>query len=139
MKRIFIDANILIDFLSAKAKQKDQMRAKEIIYHCHKNLSKAFISTHSFMVLFHKLDSEFREKLVLKSKIRGAYKLFNVIPVDNVDLKFAFNSKMDDFEDAVQLSCAVKVEAEIIITKNLNDFYDTDIAIIPPSQFFDLI
>jgi hypothetical protein len=43
--------------------------------------------------------------------------------------------KWKDYEDALQVSSAVRVRADYIITRNLNDFADSPILPLEPADF----
>lgn len=86
MKKVFIDANILIDYLSLRSNENDQKLAIAIIHYCYTRLEKAFISTHSFMVLLHVLDQQFVDKSALKQKLERVYNLFNVTSVTELTI-----------------------------------------------------
>ena len=139
MNRIFLNANILIDFLSDKAEPEDELNARLIIEYCFEYLGKAYTSTHAIMILYHMVEKEFVQVSVLKERLEEVRSLLNIITIENQDFDYAFQSYMDDFEDAVQLSCAIKSNADLIITKDIGDFFGTTIPIFPPDQFFDFI
>lgn len=139
MNRVFPDANILIDYLSDRANEENELNARLIVEYCFEYLGKAYVFTHSIMILYHMVQKEFAEIAVLKERLEEVCQLFNIITVQQQDFTSAFNSMMTDFEDAVQLSCALEAKADILITRNVDDFYETNLPIIPPEQFFDFI
>jgi hypothetical protein len=46
---------------------------------------------------------------------------------------------MKDFEDAVQSSCARRVKADYIITRNVKDFEKSPVPAILPSEALELL
>jgi predicted nucleic acid-binding protein len=139
VKQIFLDANILIDYLCKSASKEEAFLATGIIDYCTNRSIPMLISTHSIMVLSYFLSKEIRNPALLNSIMQEVIALFKVVPIEKEDIITASNSLMADFEDAVQLSCALKAEAGFLITKNIGDFHSTNLPIIPPEQFFDFI
>ena len=43
-----------------------------------------------------------------------------------------------DFEDAVQASCAAKVEADYLLTRNQEDFRGSHVPVLSPAEFVAL-
>lgn len=55
------------------------------------------------------------------------------------DIMSAFNSEVTDYEDAVQASCAARIKADYIVTRNITDFVKSSIDALLPSQVLELI
>jgi predicted nucleic acid-binding protein len=45
------------------------------------------------------------------------------------------NKQFDDFEDCLQLECALSIHADYIITRNAVDFLNSQISVIAPEDF----
>jgi hypothetical protein len=59
-------------------------------------------------------------------------RIFTVLTAENADLHQALALGFPDFEDAVQAACAVKANADWIVTRNPKDFRKSPIACEPP-------
>ncbi len=71
-----------------------------------------------------------REALVL---LRDA---FTPVPCDALVINQAIDSRLADFEDAVQYFCALHAEADSIVTRNPEDFPDMPaISVFSPTEF----
>lgn len=136
MNRVFLDANILIDYLSDRANEENELNARLIVEYCFEYLGRAYVSTHSIMILYHMVQKEFAEITVLKQRLEDVCQLFNIITVQPQDFTSAFDSVMIDFEDAVQLSCALKAKADMLVTRNVEDFYETNLTYHPARPIF---
>jgi hypothetical protein len=55
----------------------------------------------------------------------------------NIDiLKKGLRSKHKDFEDAIQILCASSIEKiDCIVTRNIKDFKNCEILVLPPDEF----
>lgn len=45
------------------------------------------------------------------------------------------SSKFSDFEDALQYHCALKMDCNILITRNEKDFKKSDIPVMTPDEY----
>ncbi len=59
-------------------------------------------------------------------------RIFTVVAAENAVLHQALALGFPDFEDAVQTACAVKVNADFIVTRNTRDFKKSPIPCEPP-------
>jgi len=54
--------------------------------------------------------------------------IISVVAVDNDFVKKSLKSKLKDFEDAIQISCASSInEIDFIVSRNIKDFKDSEI------------
>ena len=126
MKKIFIDANILIDFI-------DPNRAKhnEAIEFFKSHLEDYLYTSCDILTTIYYVTSKYQNSL---TAIENILKLINVISFSNEEAKKAIkmmkkDKKFKDFEDTLQYLLAKKIEADYIVT-NDKGFYSPDIEII---------
>lgn len=77
----------------------------------------------------------FPDSVTQKAQIYDFLQAFNIVSVSESDISFAFKGLMTDFEDAVQASCAAKVLADYIITRNTKDYMASPVPAISPADF----
>lgn len=63
---------------------------------------------------------------------------FDVIDNTPVDLHFAAESEMSDFEDALIAYSAFRCGVDFIVTRNKKDFAKSPVPALTPSEFVDL-
>jgi predicted nucleic acid-binding protein len=63
--------------------------------------------------------------------------LMEVCPVNRDILEAAFASNLRDFEDAVQLACAMASRLDAIITRNPQDFAGATLPILSASELLE--
>jgi len=126
VKKIFIDANILIDFI-------DPNRAKhnEAIEFFKSHLEDYLYTSCDILTTIYYVTSKYQNSL---TAIENILKLINVISFSNEEAKKAIemmkkDKKFKDFEDTLQYLLAKKIEADYIVT-NDKGFYSPDIEII---------
>jgi len=62
-----------------------------------------------------------------------------VTPVDSQTIEESIASGFGDFEDAMQYSSAMREQADIIITRNKDDYTASQIPVYEPQEFLDLM
>lgn len=137
MRRVFLDTNVVIDFLAVR--QKFVEDAAKIMTLAFKGNIKVFasaitFSTASFVMARHHANSDENIRLTIADFI----KVCNVTVVDVDSVLFATQGIFNDFEDAMQYESAVKASCEVIITRNVDDFSDSELPVYSPKDFLML-
>lgn len=136
MKNVFIDTNILIDFLTER-KPFDLQAGKifslseQKFLHCGIS-SLSIANTHYHLLKLVKLETA--NELLRKFKL-----LLVVHPLNEKIIDLALNtSDFSDFEDALQYFTALEFGYEAIVTRNQKDFKKSIIPILTPDQFLEV-
>jgi len=74
---------------------------------------------------------------VARQAIENLLYLFNVVGVDYEDLRGALSIPIDDFEDALQAYCAVKVKTDVLVTRDVGGFKGIGMAVVTPVDFVE--
>lgn len=82
--------------------------------------------------LTHKLTHSDKETRLILNKL---FSLFEVVDTAGVDCLHALPSPVSDFEDAVMVETAKRVEADCIITRNAGDYKASSVKIFSPKEF----
>lgn len=129
MKKVFLDTNILIDYVlnrqgGSDAKQLlTRARAGEV------NLSASLLTFANMAYI-----------LKGKADVYGLFALLtqfvNVLPMDGNQLQAALGRKVRDFEDMLQYQCAKAAGCEVIITNNKRDFEEfSDLPVMTAEEY----
>lgn len=73
------------------------------------------------------------------SFVEAIGRIGKVIPLDDVLIDRAVVLQMNDLEDAIQAASAERASADVIVTRDLNDFVNSPVATIAPSAFLKLV
>lgn len=134
--KIFWDTNIVIDFLAER--NPFYFSVSKILSIVEANSSKLYVSSLSIVNTEYVL-----KKLIKKEDIRLALqkfsKLINITKIDSKIISLALLSDFKDFEDAVQYYSAKEAGCNLIITRNTQDFEFSDIQVLTPMEFIDLL
>ena len=132
MKKLFLDADILLDFLLDREPFID-----DITKILDESLSSGIalcvspITIANINYIIEKLENQGKANTQRK-------KLLKIVHVENVGqsiINTASNSKFKDFEDAIQNYCAEESGHQIIITRNTKDYKKSDLSILTPKEY----
>ena len=131
-KRIFVDTNILLDvLLEREGYYYDALKIWAHAENGNVEACIAAISLSNVHYVMRKLKSETTAMIAVKILLR----IFKVIPVDADILGRAVDFHDKDFEDDIQLQCALKAKCSQLFTRNPNHYDHSAIAVVPPSSF----
>ena len=135
MTKVFVDTDVCIDLLSGR---KPFNKTAEILFSLADNKKiKIYVSSLSFSNIDYVLRSQYSS--THSRQLIGTFKtLVNVLPVDSKTIDLAIASDFNDFEDAIQHSCAIENNLTTIITRNVKDYKKASIAVLTPETFIAL-
>ena len=133
--RILIDTNVLID--AAAMRMPFYTFSEKVIDICHKDVE-GVIAAHSIVNMAYLL----RKNLTLSEFKELILSLSEFIKIESIDIEKIFRAIEDkdftDFEDCLQLQCAIDFNADYIVTRNVADFKSSKIPAITPQDFLNL-
>ncbi len=136
MKKVFLDTNVLLDFLLDRAPFNNNIA--EIIEHTMKESIDLCVSSITVTDTNYIISRAEGAKIANK-KTNEILKLVTVENVGESTVQRASNSKFKDFEDGVQNFCAIEAQHKIIVTRNVKDFRESSLAVMTPKEFLSKI
>ena len=134
--KILIDTNVLVDFFLRR--EPFLADAVQIFELCQKDIVEGVIAAHSIVNMAYILRKTFTLDELKKIFLRLC-KLFKVEAIDVEKIIRAIEDKdFTDFEDCLQLQCAIDFNADYIVTRNVADFKSSKIPAITPQDFLKL-
>ncbi len=134
--KIFVDTNVLLDVFQERRPHYDG--SVSVWDMAERGQLSGFISAISFNNIYY-IVSRFRDKKHASRAIKLLRGTFSPVPLDEQILNQAIDSKMNDFEDAIQFFSAVRASANFIITRNNKDFPKSSIPVLTPEEFLAII
>ena len=132
MKKIFLDSDILLDFLLNREPFIDDItEILEASLSSGITLCVSPITIANINYIIGKLENQRKANTQRK-------KLLKIVYVEDVGqsiINTASNSKFKDFEDAIQNYCAEESGHQIIITRNTKDYKESDLSILTPKEY----
>ena len=135
MKRIFVDANVLVDLLTERRGFYDD--AKKLFKLCKERKITPYISSVSIAIINYLLLKIYNEKKA-REELEKFYRLTEILPFHKRIISLAHYSNFKDLEDGFQYFTAKESNINVIITRNQKDFQVNDISIITPKQFIEM-
>lgn len=130
--KVFLDTNILIDFLAYRPPFTDEaLKIFELAESSHISL---FTSSHA-IVTTHYLLKKYTKEDELRQTLIRLCELITILDVTQGIIKSALKSAHKDFEDAVQMLTSESSQSiNFIITRNLKDFKESAIPAISAQE-----
>ncbi|MFM8346743.1 MAG: type II toxin-antitoxin system VapC family toxin [Bacteroidota bacterium] len=137
MKKIFLDTNVLLDYLAAR--QPFSLEAARLIELSSRKKIRLFISAVSFNNIYYILRRSISHKEAIHV-LRELQEFAEVIDLTKSIIKKSLNTEFSDFEDALQYSCARSVSGmEIIVTRDAKGFKSSAIPVLTPKESLSAI
>ncbi len=134
---VLIDTNIILDFLLHRSPFYED--ANQIMTLCAKKQIDGYVAFHSISNLYYilrKYTTEEQRRLLL-------HNLCNILTVTATSHQEVQNAidhgEFKDFEDCLQDKCACYVNANYVITRNIDDYAEAATMAISPSEFLHLL
>lgn len=119
MTKVFLDTNILMDFVD----NRDNRLYAETIIELSKTgaieLYASYLSYANMGYILRKRSQEERYQMISKAR-----KIATVLPCDANQLDKALETPVKDYEDMLQYQCAISAGCDIIVTNNKRDFHE---------------
>lgn len=129
--RVLIDTNVVLDlllerepFVENAAPLFERIDAGEI---------DGFITATTITNIYYIL-RKVAGKVVAQDAISQILSDLNICPVDFHVLQHALTLNFEDFEDAVQYSCALVHHLDVIVTRDLSGFVNAQIPVVLPQN-----
>lgn len=130
MKKIFIDTNVILDFVLCReganlAEQILLMGVNKQIELCTSILSMANVAY---------IARKERTKEQLYKVMGNLTLLIKTLPMDEMQLLQTIAKPTNDFEDMLQYQCALACQCDAIVTRNTKHFLFSDIHLFTPQE-----
>ena len=133
MLNILIDTNVVLDFILHR--QPFYSAAENIVETANLKIISAYVSASSVTDVYYLARRELRDRNLALQLLKNFLKIVKVAAVSEKEIESALNLSWRDFEDAVQYSVAKSNEMDYIITRNIEDFSGSEVAVMTPEDF----
>jgi predicted nucleic acid-binding protein len=132
--RVLLDTNVLLDALLDREPWSEAAAA---IWTAHdEGRLEAWITASSLTDIFY-IGRRIKGHDVAREAVRLCLATFNVCPVDAATLQAADRLLGEDFEDNLQIACALASDLDGIVTRDPSDFAGSPIRVLAPSEVLD--
>jgi len=134
---VLIDTDVLIDFLTDRGAL--TKTAKEIMQKTKENKINAFLAAHSVTNIFYILRKIYSVS-ERKQRLLNLCRFISIVEIGNTLLfKALLNDDFNDVEDCLQAECAMAINADYIVTRNIKDYAHSAIPAVLPKDMLKLI
>ncbi len=128
MKKLFLDANVVVDFMDASSKW--HTVTVELVKVLRKQGIQLFIAPSTFVIVNHLLYKYIKNRVIANKKMMSLSQMFQYSTEDQLVMDDVSRSDFADLEDAVQYYSAKSIKPDFIITHNNKDFPVQDKSIL---------
>lgn len=133
MKKIFLDANIIIDLVNYGNKR--HAESLLLFSELTKQQAKMYVSPTSFAITYYFLGKAIKNPAKSNKVVIELFSHFIFTREDDVIMEKVLQSSFNDLEDALQYFSAIDAGAGIIISYNQHDFINPAIPVYHPLQY----
>jgi len=131
--KAYIDSNIIIDVLQNR--EPFFKESYQIIRLGLEGRIETLVSASDITNVYYIVRKFIHDPVITREKIHLLSNFVNICACTPEDVNKALVLFMPDFEDAVIAAAAKREKADYIITRNTDDFADSPVPAISPSQF----
>lgn len=130
--KLFIDTNVMLDLLGEREPFYNSIAKIATI--ADRGKVKLIVSALSYSTVFYLL-SKFEDNEVVKEKLRKFKVISETIDLTDRIIDKGLSSKFSDFEDPLQYHCALEMDCNLLITRNVKDFKKSAIPVMTPDEY----
>ena len=134
---VLIDTNVMLDILLQR--EPYSIDAARLSVLSEKGCIHSYLSASAVTDIFYIARKELKDKEVAHELIQKIVKTVHIAAVTENSIVEALELKWNDFEDAVQYSVGKSISANYIITRNPDDYANSEISIVSPRMLLDQI
>ena len=133
--RVLLDTNIILDGFLARELFVEE--AKALLNAIQSQQVEGFVTATTLTDIFYIVRRETKSMQQAREAVSRTLRLMQICPVDRRILEAAFASNVNDFEDAVQLACAIAKSLDAIITRDPQGFAGATLPILSVRELFE--
>lgn len=132
MKKLFLDTNILIDFLADR--KPFSIAAAQLFEAALQGRCTLYVSAISYNNIYYIMRQSATHAVVLKL-LQSLAELTTVVDVNKQVIGKGLSSDFKDFEDAIQYYSALTIpKLDVIVTRDAKHFKSSSVAVMAPQE-----
>jgi predicted nucleic acid-binding protein len=133
---ILMDINILLDVLQKR--EPFYETSAQVLAAVETGRVQGYVAAHSMTTLFY-LIQKGRSSAEAHAILTSLLQFIQIGAVDQSTIDQALNLDFHDFEDAVQMVCALQSKVDVLITRNIKDYPVTLLPVMQPVDFLSTL
>jgi predicted nucleic acid-binding protein len=137
MKHLFLDTNVLIDFLADR--KPFSLDAAKIFNYSFKKKISIYVAAVSYNNIYYILRQSCSHLETIKI-LNELQEWAEVVDVSKEVIRKSLKSEIKDFEDAIQYNCAKAIgKIDCIVTRDTKDFKTSSLPVLTPREALTMI
>ncbi len=135
--KVLIDTNIILDYLLEREPFRED--AESLFMAIALRQITGYVTATTLTDIFYIAYKQTRNIQLAKEAIAKILAIMEICPVNRKVIESAFNFDLNDFEDAVQIFCAINDNLDAIVTRDLRGFSSSPIPVFSISKLLEKI
>ncbi|BAU15460.1 hypothetical protein LEP3755_60190 [Leptolyngbya sp. NIES-3755] len=132
--RILVDTNIVLDFL---LRREPFLRdARQLFREIAAGQIVGYVTATTLTNIFYIAQRQTRSVAQARQAVSETLTVMEICAVNRDILEQAFGLDVTDFEDAVQIACAIEQVLEAIVTRDQQDFLNSPVPVLSIADLF---
>jgi hypothetical protein len=133
--KVLVDTNIILDVLLNR--KPFSVSSAALFKLAEQGRIEAFLTSNSVTDIVYILRKTYKIETI-KENLLIMFGFIKILNVSSSDIINAFEIKTTDFEDAVIMQCANRINADYIITRNMDDFIKSPVKSLTAEEFIQI-
>lgn len=135
---VLVDTNVVFDYLTKREPFSE--KSTKVMQLCSEKKLSGYIAAHTILNLFFLLRKDIPETSIRRDILIELCEFMCVVSIDDDMLLRSLKKKyFKDFEDCVQAECAVRADADYIVTRNVKDFAQSPVKAVTPEELLEML
>jgi predicted nucleic acid-binding protein len=134
---ILIDTNIILDVLLKREQFLE--KSSHIILLSEKKIIDGYVTASAITDIFYITNITLKDKKKTMILLKNLLKTIKVAPVTEGEIYRAVDLDWNDFEDAVQYTAGERIQADYIITRDVEGYANSGIPAVQPADFLRIM
>lgn len=134
--RLLLDINILLDVVLERHPWAQP--AAELLAAVERNEAEGFVAAHTLPTVYYVV-AKGQGRTAATGAMHDLLRILEVVPLEKEDFYRALSLPMNDFEDAVQATAALRIDAGYLVTRNEPDFKGASVPTATPATILSLL
>lgn len=128
-----LDLNVVLDVLLTRY---DSLECSEVLSLARSGAIEAILPAHALPTIYY-ISRKQLSDIEVRRELRAILRMVTVASLSQEAVQQALDSPISDFEDAIVVETAKEVNADVIITRNVNDFAMSPIPVMTAREFME--
>lgn len=139
MMKIFVDTNVIINYLTHR-EDKYSEESRQVMDMCTEGKLEGYVAFHSLSIIWYSSGRMKQSEEIRREWLNRVCKVLTTASAKHASVVEAVhNTAFRDFEDNLQDICAQSVNADYIVTVNVDDYTNSTVKAVTPNELVQIV